>query len=124
VQAEQERLAHERATSQPPDPDAMPAEPNLALKRTLTGFLAATSGVDYAAATQDRSGRKVFVNAAYESKPSPWKMCFRAGREACEAARSEASSWLRELKYGQSRVGGASVSVMAQTRAVPSCEAE
>ncbi len=97
-QAEQERLAHEDAKKEPPDPDAMPADPQLALKRALRDFLAATDGVDYAAATQDRHGRRMFVNPAYESKPSPWKMCYRAGREACEAARALASSWQRELK--------------------------
>jgi hypothetical protein len=98
TQAEQERLAHEDAKRLPPDPAVMPADPNVALKSALNDFLAGTAGVDYAAVTRETRGIRVFANASYESKPSPWKMCFRAGREACEAARGAARTWLRELR--------------------------
>lgn len=97
--AQDEKARYEEAKNAPPDPDAMPADPKAALKRALRGFLNVTSGVDYAAATKPGgSGRKVFANAAFEQKPREWKMCYRAGRDACEAARTFASSWLAELK--------------------------
>ena len=41
--------------------------------------------------------RQAFENAAYEQKPSQWKMCFRAGKEATGAARATAQAWLKEL---------------------------
>jgi hypothetical protein len=96
--AEEEKARYEEAKNRPPDPDATPADPHVALKRALKGFLDVTAGVDYAAALKPASGRKVFVNAAFEQKPREWKLCFRAGREACDAARAFASSWLAELK--------------------------
>jgi hypothetical protein len=98
-QAQEEKERYEEAKKAPLDPDAMPADPKAALKRALRSFLDATAGVDYAAVTKaGNSGGKVFANAAFEQKPREWKMCYRAGREACEAARTFASSWLAELK--------------------------
>jgi hypothetical protein len=39
-----------------------------------------------------------FANEDYEGKPAEWKICFRAGKEATEAARAFARSWLTELE--------------------------
>ena len=97
-QAEEEKRRYEEAKNRPPDPDATPADPRVALKRSLKKFLDATSGVDYAAALKSASGRRVFVNPDLERKPKDWKLCYRAGRDACEAARSFATTWLAELK--------------------------
>jgi hypothetical protein len=96
--AEQEKLQYEEAKNRPPDPAATPADPRVGLKRALTEFLDRTAGVDYAAVLKPASGKKVFANATFEQKASEWKMCFRAGREACEAARTFATNWLAELK--------------------------
>ena len=89
---------YEEAKQRPPDPDATPADPRAGLKRALKDFLDRTAGIDYAAALRTESGKKKFASAALEQKPREWKMCFRAGKEACEAARTFASSWLAELK--------------------------
>ena len=97
-QAEEEKRRYEEAKNRPPDPDAAPADPRVALKRALREFGDRTAGVDYAAALKTSSGRKLFVNAAFEQKPKEWKLCFRAGKDACEAARTFASTWLAELK--------------------------
>jgi hypothetical protein len=96
--AEQEKQQYEEAKNRPPDPNATPADPRVGLKRALKEFLDRTAGVDYAAALKPAAGKQVFANAAFEQKASEWKMCFRAGREACEAARTFATNWLAELK--------------------------
>lgn len=75
-----------------PVPDARQA-----LKASLGRFLKASEGIDYAAATSRQGYRVTFVNPAYESKPDTWKACFRAGKEATEAARTFARAWLAEL---------------------------
>lgn len=80
------------------DPDATPADPRVALKRAPKEFLDRTARVDYAAALKTSSGRRVFVDATLEQKPREWKLCFRAGRDACEAARTFATNWMAELK--------------------------
>jgi hypothetical protein len=98
MQAQEEKSRYQEAKNRPPDPDAAPADPKVALRRSLKKFLDVTAGVDYAAATKAAYGHKVFVNGTYERKTAEWKMCYRAGREACEAARAFATSWLAELK--------------------------
>jgi len=97
-QAEEEKRRYEEAKNRPPDPDATPADPRVALKRALREFVDRTAGIDYAAALKTSSGRKLFVNASFEQKPKEWKQCFRAGKDACEAARTFATNWLAELK--------------------------
>jgi hypothetical protein len=78
--------------------DGPPKDSKVALKQALQTYLAATEGVDFAAATQQRETKKYFTNPAYESKPEAWKMAFRAGREATEGSRSYVKAWLAELK--------------------------
>jgi hypothetical protein len=78
--------------------DGPPKDPKVALKQALQNYLAATEGVDFAAATQQRETKKYFTNPAYEAKPEAWKMAFRAGREATEGSRSYVKAWLAELK--------------------------
>jgi hypothetical protein len=97
-QAEEEKARYEEAKNRPPDPDATPADPRVGLKRALKEFLDHTAGVDYAAALKPAFGKKAFANPTFEQKPREWKMCFRAGRDACEAARTFATNWLAELK--------------------------
>lgn len=74
-----------------------PASPRVLIKKRINDFLAASSGVDFAAKLLPRGDRMVFANGSYEQKPAEWKLCFRAGREATEAARAFAKAWLAEL---------------------------
>jgi hypothetical protein len=97
-QAKQEQERYQEAKNRPPDPDATPADPRVGLKRALKSFLDATAGVDYAAPLKPASSRKVFVSPDLERKPKEWKLCYRAGKDACEAARAFATTWLAELK--------------------------
>jgi hypothetical protein len=75
-----------------------PSDLRLLLKKRITDFLAASAGVDYAAKLVPSGDRMVFAREDYERKPPEWKICFRAGREATEAARAFAKDWLTELE--------------------------
>jgi flagellar biosynthesis GTPase FlhF len=70
--------------------------PRPLIKRRLQEFLSATENIDFNAKLVDRDSRKVFANPEYEQKDGNWKLCFRAGKEATEAARAFAQSWLNE----------------------------
>lgn len=95
-----EAMAQElKQKQQNPSTEALPPkDPNVAIKQALKTVLAATEGIDFAAATEQRESRRFFTNPAYESKPETWKMAFRAGRDATEGARAFVKSWLAELK--------------------------
>ena len=67
------------------------------IAKRLREFLAASADVDFTARLVSKNGRMVFENATYEQKPSQWKMCYRAGKEATGAARAAAQAWLKEL---------------------------
>jgi F0F1-type ATP synthase membrane subunit b/b' len=98
-EARAEKARFEAARSRPAGPNALPADPKLALRRALDAFLRETSGVDFAAETRAGASRtRRFVRPDYEAKPRSWKLCYRAGREACDAARAFATEWLAELK--------------------------
>lgn len=97
-QAAEEKARFEAATKRPPDPKALSPDPRVSLRKSLQQFLKETSGVDYAAETRESSRTRRFAKADDEAKPPAWKMCYRAGREACDAARGFAAGWLAELK--------------------------
>lgn len=98
ARAEEERQRWNDYKNTPPNPSAPPADGRAAVVKALRTFLSRTAGVDYAAALRKDGGRMVFVKSDYEDKDSEWKMCFRAGKDACEAARTFAAGWLAELK--------------------------
>ena len=75
-----------------------PKDPKGAIRQALQTVIAATEGIDFAAAVEQRETRRFFTNPAYEAKPETWKMAFRAGRDATEGARAFAKAWLAELK--------------------------
>lgn len=79
---------------------AYPDNPAPAIARRLRDFLAVSADVDFSAVvkpTEDGS-RVRFENPAYEAKSAPWKLCFRAGREATTAARGAVAAWLKEIE--------------------------
>jgi hypothetical protein len=75
-----------------------PADPRLLIKKRINAFLAASAGVDFAAKLAVLGDKMVFINGDYEQKPPEWKVCFRAGKEATDAARAFAKTWLTELE--------------------------
>ena len=79
-----------------------PADPRALVAMRLRHFLDATGDVNYSAQLVDTSvgsaRKKVFADAALEAKPAQWKMAFRAGKPATDAARAFAQKWLADLK--------------------------
>lgn len=71
-----------------------PSDPGDLVKKRLTDFLAISATVDFDA---QLTSSNMFVNQEYEKKSPQWKMCYRAGKEVVEAARTEAQKWLDEL---------------------------
>jgi hypothetical protein len=74
-----------------------PADHKLMIKARLEEFLAVTADVDFNAALKEEYRVKKFVNPAYERKSDEWKMAYRAGKPAVDAARTYAKAWLAEL---------------------------
>jgi hypothetical protein len=64
----------------------------------LRHFLDVSKDVAYDAVLTDKNGTKVFADPAFEARPKEWKMCFRAGKPATDAARSFAQKWLSDLE--------------------------
>jgi hypothetical protein len=74
-----------------------PDNPNAAIAARLREFLAASADVDFNAKLKPVDGRMLFENSAYQNKAAPWKLCFRAGKDATTAARAAVQAWLKEL---------------------------
>ncbi|MGH9219429.1 MAG: hypothetical protein ACRD1W_09000 [Vicinamibacterales bacterium] len=74
-----------------------PADHRVLVADRLRHFLEVSSDIAYEAKLVDRDGKKMFADPAVEAKPKEWKMCFRAGKPATDAARTFAQKWLNEL---------------------------
>ncbi|MHB8054081.1 MAG: hypothetical protein ACYDH3_02385 [Candidatus Aminicenantales bacterium] len=75
-----------------------PADARLLIKKRINEFLDASADMDYSAKLVKKGSLMHFADGAYEEKSSDWKLCFRAGKEATEAAREFAQAWLAELE--------------------------
>jgi len=64
----------------------------------LRAFLDATRDLDFTAKLVEEGKVRKFADPALEAKPSEWKMCFRAGKPATDAAREFARKWLADLQ--------------------------
>jgi hypothetical protein len=74
-----------------------PADPKPLIVERLRAFMTLSADVDFTAATSASGDRRVFANPQYERKPESWKLCYRAGKEATQAARSGVQEWLKTL---------------------------
>lgn len=75
-----------------------PRDPKPFIRKRLQEFQQLSADVDFDAKLVPAEGGKMkFAKPEYEQKDHRWKMCFRAGRETTNAARSAASEWMREL---------------------------
>lgn len=70
-----------------------PADPKVLVKRRVQEFLAATADVDYDAKLVKSGSKMRFANEEYEAKPWEWKLAYRAGKPATEAARAFVKGW-------------------------------
>lgn len=75
-----------------------PADHLQYIKVKLQAFMDATADIDFNAQLTEKNGIKYFVNPDYERKGDRWKLAFRAGKGAVEAARAFAAQWLAEIK--------------------------
>lgn len=76
-----------------------PADPKAIVVLRLREFLAESATVDFSAkaALSKEKKKQLFVNPEHELKPLQWKMMYRAGKPAVEAARAAAQEWLNSL---------------------------
>jgi hypothetical protein len=77
--------------------DDLPEDPGMLVAKRIRQFLETSADVDFSAGLAPRGDKMVFVKDEYEKKSAYWKTCFRAGKEATEAARAFAKAWLAEL---------------------------
>jgi hypothetical protein len=96
----QQRLAQERERelAMTELESVWPADHRALIANRLRHFLDVSKDVAYDAKLIERGGRQVFADAAMEARPKEWKMCFRAGKPATDAARSFARKWLSDLE--------------------------
>lgn len=75
-----------------------PADPRALVAMRLRQFLGATGNIDFSARLVEQGKVQKFADPALEAKPTEWKMCFRAGKPATDAAREFARKWLADLQ--------------------------
>jgi hypothetical protein len=75
-----------------------PADARALVAMRLRAFLDATRDIDFTAKLVEQDKLRKFADPALEAKPSEWKMCFRAGKPATDAAREFARKWLADLQ--------------------------
>ena len=75
-----------------------PEDPRALIAARLRRFLDVTRDVDFSAQLVDKDSKKVFADADLEARPAEWKMSFRAGKPAIDAARAFAEKWLADLQ--------------------------
>jgi hypothetical protein len=74
-----------------------PADSKVLIARRLQEFLDISRDVDFDAKLVPSGRLMRFAVPRYEEKPPIWKLCYRAGREACGAARDAAQAWLKTM---------------------------
>jgi len=77
-----------------------PPDPKVLVARRLQAFMTLSATVDFAAKTEGTGTSKTFSNPDDQEKPSDWKMCYRAGKDAIDAARAAVTDWLKVLPKG------------------------
>jgi hypothetical protein len=75
-----------------------PADPRRLVAMRLKRFLDVSEDIAYDAQLIEKDGKRVFADPALEARPREWKLCFRAGKPATDAARSFAQKWLSDLQ--------------------------
>ena len=75
-----------------------PADPRALVANRLRKFLDLSKDIDFTAQLVERDRKMRFADAALEARPAEWKMLFRAGKPATDAARAFAQKWLADLE--------------------------
>ena len=90
-------LARQREMAMKEVDTVWPPDHRTLVANRLRHFLDVSKDVAYDARLLERDGKKVFADPALEARPKEWKMSFRAGKPATEAARAFAQKWLNDL---------------------------
>lgn len=88
--------AHAEATKQLDT--IYPADARALVANRLRKFLDLSKDLDFTAQLVERDKKMRFADAALEAKPGEWKLLFRAGKPATDAARAFAQKWLADLE--------------------------
>jgi hypothetical protein len=98
LNAERAEQVRQRDTAMKEFEKIYPADPRALVAARLRRFLEVTSDVDFTAALVEKNKVKVFADPSMEARPAEWKMSFRAGKPATDAARTFAQKWLGDLQ--------------------------
>jgi hypothetical protein len=75
-----------------------PADVRQLVAERLRAFLDLSATIDYSATLVERPDKKMhFADPGLDAKPRHWKMMYRAGKPAVDAARAAAQEWLKAL---------------------------
>lgn len=78
--------------------EEFPADPRILIRNRIREFLETSADVDFSAELVRKGTVMRFADPDYEGRSREWKLCFRAGKEATEAARDFARNWLAQLE--------------------------
>jgi hypothetical protein len=98
INAQRAAQVRDRDTAMTTFENTFPSDPRALVALRLRHFLDVTKDLDFAAQLVEKNQKRVFADAALEGKPSEWKMAFRAGKPATDAARAFAQKWLADLQ--------------------------
>jgi hypothetical protein len=98
LQQQRDQLTRERDLAMQELDKTYPADPRALVAMRLRRFLDVTRDVDYGAAPVEKGTKRVFADPALEARPAEWKLAFRAGKPATDAARTFAQKWLNDLQ--------------------------
>lgn len=74
-----------------------PVDPKAMIVSRLREFLDMSATVAFDAKTELKNKKQVFVDPRLEQKDYKWKLLYRAGKPATDAARAVAQEWLKSL---------------------------
>jgi len=76
----------------------IPGDPRVLVATRLRTFLEVTRDVAWDARLVESGKLRKFADQSLESRPAEWKMAYRAGKPATDAARAFAQTWLADLE--------------------------
>lgn len=77
---------------------AYPSDPRTLVANRLGKFLDLSKDIDFKAQLVEKNKKMRFADAGLEARRAEWKILFRAGKPATDAARAFARKWLADLE--------------------------
>lgn len=74
-----------------------PEDARQLIARRLRAFLDLSATIDFSAALVEKDKKMRFADPVLEARSREWKMLYRAGKPAVDAARAAAEAWLKAL---------------------------